>query len=87
MKLTDKTIVITGAASGIGRALALRFAAERPRALVLADLPRQSAALEALAAALSRDGPATWASRPTYARWSPPPTASAASTCSSRTPA
>jgi NAD(P)-dependent dehydrogenase (short-subunit alcohol dehydrogenase family) len=38
MELTDRSIVITGAGSGIGRALAQRFAAERPRALVLADL-------------------------------------------------
>jgi NAD(P)-dependent dehydrogenase (short-subunit alcohol dehydrogenase family) len=53
MKLTDRRIVITGAASGIGAALALRFAAERPRALVLADLPAQAGALDALAARLS----------------------------------
>ncbi|MBL8382956.1 MAG: SDR family oxidoreductase [Burkholderiales bacterium] len=49
MKLHDRIIVITGAASGIGRALALRFAGEHPKGLVLADLPRQGAALEALA--------------------------------------
>jgi NAD(P)-dependent dehydrogenase (short-subunit alcohol dehydrogenase family) len=53
MRLADRTIVITGAASGIGRALALRFARERPRGLVLADLPAQHAALEALAADLA----------------------------------
>lgn len=52
MKLADRCIVITGAASGIGRALALRFARERPRGLVLADLPRQQPALAALAAGL-----------------------------------
>ena len=56
MKLTDRVIVITGAASGIGRALAIRFAAEQPRGLVLADLPRQAAALEQLASDLSHDG-------------------------------
>ena len=38
MELADRNIVITGAGSGIGRALAQRVAAEGPRALVLADL-------------------------------------------------
>jgi NAD(P)-dependent dehydrogenase (short-subunit alcohol dehydrogenase family) len=38
MELTDKVVVITGAASGIGAAMARRFSRERPRALVLADL-------------------------------------------------
>ena len=36
--LADRHVVITGAARGIGRALAFRIAAERPRALVVADL-------------------------------------------------
>ncbi len=49
MKLQHQTVVITGAASGIGRALALRFAGEHPKGLVLADLPRQAAALDELA--------------------------------------
>jgi NAD(P)-dependent dehydrogenase (short-subunit alcohol dehydrogenase family) len=53
MKLENRTIVITGAASGIGRAMALRFASERPHGLVLADLPGQAQALESLAAAIS----------------------------------
>ena len=53
MKLEGRTIVITGAARGIGRALATRFAAERPRGLVLADLPVHTAALDALAAELA----------------------------------
>ncbi|MEX1124358.1 MAG: SDR family oxidoreductase [Acidimicrobiia bacterium] len=38
MELRDKVVVITGAGSGIGAALARRFSTERPRALVLADL-------------------------------------------------
>ncbi|HTU78319.1 MAG TPA: SDR family oxidoreductase [Solirubrobacteraceae bacterium] len=37
MELADRHIVVTGAAGGIGRALALRFAAEGARALVIAD--------------------------------------------------
>ncbi|HWD85269.1 MAG TPA: SDR family oxidoreductase [Solirubrobacteraceae bacterium] len=40
MELRDRHIVLTGAAGGIGRALAGRFAAEEPRALVLSDLDR-----------------------------------------------
>lgn len=50
MDLADKTIVITGAGSGIGKALAERFATEGPRALVLADIDQQG--VEAVAASL-----------------------------------
>jgi NAD(P)-dependent dehydrogenase (short-subunit alcohol dehydrogenase family) len=50
MELADRHVIVTGAGSGIGRALAMRFAAERPRALVLADL--NAAAVERVAAEL-----------------------------------
>jgi NAD(P)-dependent dehydrogenase (short-subunit alcohol dehydrogenase family) len=42
MELTDRNVVVTGAGSGIGAATARRFAQERPRALVLADLNLES---------------------------------------------
>jgi NAD(P)-dependent dehydrogenase (short-subunit alcohol dehydrogenase family) len=54
MELTGKHVVITGAASGIGRALAIRFAREHTRGLVVADL--DVAGVEALAAELAADG-------------------------------
>ena len=38
MELNDKIIVITGAASGIGRAMALRFAAEKPQKIICTDI-------------------------------------------------
>jgi NAD(P)-dependent dehydrogenase (short-subunit alcohol dehydrogenase family) len=37
MKLTGKCIVVTGAAGGIGAALARRFATEQPRGIVVSD--------------------------------------------------
>jgi NAD(P)-dependent dehydrogenase (short-subunit alcohol dehydrogenase family) len=49
MELRDQVIVLTGAAHGIGRAMAIRFARERPRALVLVD--RDAEALAATARA------------------------------------
>lgn len=44
MDLRDKVVVITGAASGIGAAMARRFATENPRALVLADIDLEAVA-------------------------------------------
>jgi NAD(P)-dependent dehydrogenase (short-subunit alcohol dehydrogenase family) len=38
VQLGGKVVVVTGAAGGIGRALALRFAQERPKAIVVADI-------------------------------------------------
>jgi len=42
VELSGRTIVITGAGSGIGQAAAERFAAEGPRALVLADINEEA---------------------------------------------
>ena len=38
MKVCDKVVIVTGGASGIGRALCLRFAAEGARAVVVSDI-------------------------------------------------
>jgi NAD(P)-dependent dehydrogenase (short-subunit alcohol dehydrogenase family) len=54
IRLRDSVAVVTGGASGIGRALAQRFAAEGARAVVVADLDEAGA--QAAAAALP--GPA-----------------------------
>lgn len=43
MDLKDKIIVVTGAASGIGKAMAIRFAAEGAKAVVCADLNLEGA--------------------------------------------
>ena len=43
MELADRTVVITGAGSGIGAAMARRFAQEGPKALVVADLNLEGA--------------------------------------------
>lgn len=42
MNLKNKVVVITGAGSGIGSALATRFASEEPAGLVLADINTES---------------------------------------------
>ncbi|MGD2045296.1 MAG: SDR family oxidoreductase [Gemmatimonadota bacterium] len=44
MDVRDKVVVVTGGASGIGRSLALRFAAEGARCVVVADLDGEGAA-------------------------------------------
>ena len=46
MKITDKSVVVTGGASGIGHALARRFRAEGARGIALADL-KEKALLDA----------------------------------------
>ena len=43
MKIKDKVVVVTGAASGIGKALAARFAQEGARGVVCADLNENDA--------------------------------------------
>jgi len=43
MEVAGKVVVVTGGASGIGRALARRFAAEGARGVVVADLDRDGA--------------------------------------------
>ena len=43
MELRDRHVVVTGAASGIGKALATRFAAEGASAVVVADLDGEKA--------------------------------------------
>jgi len=42
VELKDKNILITGGASGIGAALARRFAAEKPSGMALVDLHREA---------------------------------------------
>jgi NAD(P)-dependent dehydrogenase (short-subunit alcohol dehydrogenase family) len=50
MDLTDSVVIVTGAASGIGKALAERFAAEGAKAVILADRDERGA--NAVAAAI-----------------------------------
>ena len=47
MDIKDKIVVVTGAASGIGKALALRFARERAKLVVCSDLNGDGAATTA----------------------------------------
>lgn len=61
MDLKDSVVVITGAANGIGAALARRFAEEGARALVLGDL--DAAGLDAVAADVAERGAVVRAER------------------------
>ena len=56
MQLRDQIIVITGGANGIGRAMARRFAAESPTAIVIADLQQAAADSTAKEIAGMKDG-------------------------------
>ena len=47
MELTNRVIVVTGAARGIGRALARRFASSSPKAVIVADIDGRGAAATA----------------------------------------
>ncbi len=49
MNLKDKSIIVTGAASGIGAALARRFAAEGAKGVTVADIAAQRDKLDAVA--------------------------------------
>jgi len=53
MEVRDRVVVVTGGARGIGRALSRRFAAERAKAVVVADLDGPGA--EAVAAEIGGD--------------------------------
>jgi NAD(P)-dependent dehydrogenase (short-subunit alcohol dehydrogenase family) len=57
MDLNDKVVAITGAASGIGRAMALRFAQEGARGIVVSDIDRDGAM--AVAAEVDKRRPGT----------------------------
>lgn len=55
MDLTDRVVVVTGAGSGIGAALAARFAHEAPSVLILADVDGER--VRSVASRISSDHP------------------------------
>lgn len=71
MELAGKVVAITGAARGIGEAMARRFAAEKPQALVLSDIDsgrlevvaRETGGIALPADVSTEDGVAALASR------------------------
>ena len=54
MQVNERSVVVTGSASGIGKAMALRFAREGARAIVLAD--QQAEKLDPIAHAIGQMG-------------------------------
>ena len=91
MKLEGKCVVVTGAAGGIGAALARRFAAEGARAVVVADReptgPNASAAIRRARARRERCRATSPTSRSSGRSSTTPRRASGRSTSSARTPA
>ncbi len=63
MRLADRIVVITGAAAGIGRAMALRFAREGAKLVVCADIDGEGAEATARRAAASASPPMSRARR------------------------
>ena len=73
--LSDRSAIVTGAARGIGRAIAVRLAADG-LAVSLCDLPAMAAELDAVTTTIRADGGVartrSRSTSPTRLRWSPP---------------